>query len=132
MADGGIENYNQEVDHLEGQGLLRRVRALVDVRFSNSMIESWWHTLKHEWLYLHRLESTAAVRRYVAFYVEEYNGKIPHVAFQGQTPDEVYSGHDEEIPIELESARRAARTRRLAANRAISCGRCPPLEDVAA
>ncbi len=132
MTDGGIENYNQKVDQLEGEGLLRRVRALVDVRFSNSMIESWWHTLKHQWLYLHRLESVAAVRRYVAFYVAEYNAKIPHSAFQGQTPDEMYYARGEEIPVELESARRAARKRRLAANRAISCGRCPARDDVAA
>jgi putative transposase len=132
MADGGVENYNEKVDHLEEQGMLRRVRALVDVRFSNSMIESWWHTLKHQWLYLHPLESVAAVRRYVAFYVSEYNARIPHAAFQGQTPDEMYYGRGEAIPIDLESARREARRRRLAANRAASCGRCPPSEEVAA
>jgi transposase InsO family protein len=40
MADGGIENFNGEVDALVGDGLLSRVPALVDVRFSNSMIES--------------------------------------------------------------------------------------------
>ncbi len=69
MTDGGVENFNGEVDELVGRGLLRRVRALVDVRFSNSMIESWWHTLKHQWLFLNRLETVAAVRRHVAFYV---------------------------------------------------------------
>jgi putative transposase len=132
MTDGGVENYNEKVDQLEGQGLLRRVRALVDVRFSNSMIESWWHTLKHQWLYQHPLESVAAIRRYVAFYVAEYNAKIPHAAFQGQTPDEMYYGRGEEVPIDLESARREARRRRLAANRAASCGLCPPSEVAAA
>jgi len=96
------------------------------------MIESWWHMLKHQWLYLHPLESVAAVRRYVAFYVTEYNGKIPHTAFQGQTGDEMYYGRGEAIPIDLESARREARRRRLAANRAAPCGRCPPSEEVAA
>ena len=96
------------------------------------MIESWWRTLKHQWLSLHRLESVSAVRRYVAFYVEEYNATIPHAAFQGQTPNEMYYGRGEEIPTELESARLAARKRRLALNRAIVCGRCPPLEYVAA
>lgn|GEM_PF-5427172 len=35
------KNFNGEVDALVGEGLLSRVRALVDVRFSNSMIESW-------------------------------------------------------------------------------------------
>ncbi|MFN2374986.1 MAG: hypothetical protein ABR538_00490 [Candidatus Binatia bacterium] len=37
------------------------------------MIASWWSKLKHQWLFLHRLETAAAVRRHVAFYVAEYN-----------------------------------------------------------
>ena len=127
-----MENFNAEVDGLVATGMLRRVRALVDVKFSNSMIESWWSTLKHQWLYLHRLESVAGVRRHVAFCVPEYNGKIPHSAFRGQTPDEIYHGRGERIPIELDAARRAARARRLAINRAASCGRCARKSEVAA
>jgi hypothetical protein len=46
MADGGVENFNGEVDALIGEGLLSRVRALVDIRLSNSVIESWWSKLK--------------------------------------------------------------------------------------
>jgi putative transposase len=68
----------------------------------------------------------------VAFYVTEYNGKIPHAAFCGQTPDEMYYGRGERIPIELDTARKAARARRLAANRAASCGRCARKSEVAA
>jgi len=131
IADGGVENFNAGVDGLVATGMLRRVRALVDVKFSNSMIESWWSTLKHQWLYLHRLESVAGVRRHVAFYVPEYNGKIPHSAFRGQTPDEIYYGLGARIPIELDTARKAARARRLAANRAASCGRCASKSEVA-
>lgn len=85
MADGGVENFNEQVNDLVDRGLLSRVRALVDVQFSNSMIESWWNNLKHQWLFLHRLETVAAVRRHVAFYVGEYNATIPHAAFVGQT-----------------------------------------------
>jgi transposase InsO family protein len=132
IADGGIENFNAKVDGLVATGMLRRVRALVDVKFSNSMIESWWSTLKHQWLYLHRLDSVAGVRRHVAFYVTEYNGKIPHAAFRGQTPDEIYYGRGERIPVELEVARGVARARRLAVNRAASCGRCVSKSNVAA
>lgn len=47
MVDGGVENFNGEVDELVVTGLLSRVRALIDVRFSNSMIETWWRTIKH-------------------------------------------------------------------------------------
>ncbi len=124
MADGGIENFNAGVDELVDGGLLGRVRALVDVRFSNSMIESWWSTLKHQWLFLHRLETVAAVRRHVAFYVPEYNATIPHAAFSGQTPDEIYFGRGGEISAKLETGKRAARERRLAVNRAAWCERC--------
>jgi putative transposase len=132
IADGGVKNFNAKVDGLVATGMLRRVRALVDIKFSNSMIESWWSTLKHQWLYLHRLESVAGVRRRVAFYVSEFNGSIPHAAFHGQTPDEVYYGLGERIPIELDTARKAARARRLAANHAASCGRCVNKSEVAA
>ena len=124
MADGGIENFNGEVDALVGEGLLSRVRALVDVRFSNSMIESWWSKLKHQWLFLHRLETAAAVRRHVAFYVAEYNATIPHAAFSGRTPDEIYFGRGEGIPATLRAGRDAARARRLKVHRAVGCGRC--------
>jgi transposase InsO family protein len=127
MADGGIENFNGEVDALIGEGLLSRVRALVDVRVSNSMIESWWSKLKHQWLFLHRLERAAAVRRYVEFYVAEYNATIPHAAFAGQTPDEIYFGRGKGIPARLEAGKHAARARRLKVNRAAWCGRCRDL-----
>lgn len=100
-----------------------RVRALVDVKLSNSMIESW-SNVKHQWLFLHRLETVVAMRRLVAFYVEEYNGMIPHAVFSGQTPDEIYFGRGGEVPLKLEAGKRAARERRLARNRAAWCERC--------
>jgi len=126
VADGGVENFNDAVDAVVGKGLLGRVRALVDIRFSNSMIESWWSTLKHQWLFLHRLE-TAAVRRYVEFYVAEYNATIAHAAFSGQTPDEIYFGRGEGIAAKLEAGKQAARARRLNVNRATWCERCRDL-----
>ncbi len=49
VADAGVENVNSGVDGLIESGLLCRVLALKDVTFSNSMIEAWWRTLKHQW-----------------------------------------------------------------------------------
>ena len=57
------------------------------------MIEAWWRSLKHRWLFLHSLESVATIRRLVAFYVHEHNHVLPHSAFRGQTPDEMYLRH---------------------------------------
>ena len=44
-------------------GQLRRVLAQVEVTFSNSMIEAWWRSLKHNWLFLNQLDSLAAIDR---------------------------------------------------------------------
>jgi hypothetical protein len=35
------------------------------------MLEAWWCSLKHRWLYLHQLDNIATVRRLVEFYVTE-------------------------------------------------------------
>jgi putative transposase len=124
MADGGVENMNGDVDALIERGALRRILALVEVCFSNSLIEAWWRSLKHNWLFLHQLDSVAAVRRHVAFYVQEHNGTIPHSAFRGQTPAEMYFGRGDGVPERLAEARVLAREQRMEENRARRCAIC--------
>ena len=46
LADAGVENVNAEVDDLITTGVLRRVLAFTELKFSNSMIEAWWRSLK--------------------------------------------------------------------------------------
>jgi hypothetical protein len=124
LVDAGVENLNGAVDELVDAGRLRRVLARVDVTFSNSMIEAFWRSLKHGWLFLNRLDTVAAVHRLVAFYVAEHNGTIPHSALSGRTPDEVCFGTGVHVPAQLAAARSAARQRRLERNRAARCGVC--------
>jgi hypothetical protein len=59
LADAGVENVNAEVDDLITTGVLRRVLAFTELKFSNSMIEAWWRSLKHQWLVRHPLDSVA-------------------------------------------------------------------------
>jgi putative transposase len=124
VVDGGVENFNGGVDDLIEQNLLRRVLALTELQFSNSMIEAFWRSMKHQWLFLNTLDTVAAVRRHVSLYVAAHNSEIPHSAFGGQTPHEMYFGTGEHIPEQLEATKRAARQARLAANQATSCGEC--------
>ena len=131
LADSGVENVNAQVDELITTGVLRRVLALTELQFSNSMIEAWWRSLKHSWLFLHPLDSVTTVRRLVAFYVAEHNRVLPHSAFRGQTPDEMYFGTGDAVPADLTSRAVAARRSRVEANRSASCETCPSL-DVAA
>ncbi len=109
LVDGGVENFNSAVDELVDSGLLRRLLAQTDISFSNSLIESWWRALKHQWLYLNTLDTVSRLKTLVAFYVQEHNTRLPHSAFRGQTPDEMYFGTGARVPDELDAAKKAAR-----------------------
>jgi transposase InsO family protein len=127
LVDGGVENFNGPVDELINSGLLRRVLAGTEITYSNSMIESWWRVLKHQWLYLNTLDTVRAVENLVAFYVQEHNVRLPHSAFRGQTPDEMYFQSGDGIPEELEAARQKAQQERVEANRKQDCEACQRL-----
>ena len=102
------------------------VLAQVEVSFSNSMIEAFWRSLRHQWLYLHSLESFTQLEQLIDFYVREHNTKMPHHAFDGQTPDEVYFDQTDRVRDRLTAARRQARRERMEANRRESCRACAP------
>jgi hypothetical protein len=121
VADSGSENVNGEVDELLKDEALTRVLAQVEVTFSNSMIEAFFRSLKHAWLFLHALDNMTALRRLIEFYVTAHNQVIPHAAFEGQTPDEMYFGTGGSVVAELAIARKAAREDRMTANRAAAC-----------
>ena len=97
IADSGVENVNGEVDDLFGLGQLHRILAQVEVSYSNSMIEALWRSMKHGWLFLHHLDTFAALEKLIVFYVEQYNSVVPHSAFAGQTPDEMYFGGGDQV-----------------------------------
>ena len=124
VADGGVENCNGAINELIDSGLLKRVLAQTEITFSNSMIESWWRVLKHQWLYLNTLDTVRTAEKLVAFYVQEHNSRLPHSAFAGQTPDEKYLGTGDSIPKQLEADRWSARQARAEANRKRTCSAC--------
>jgi putative transposase len=56
----------------------------------NVFIERLWRSLKYECVYLHAFETTSELRAGLTAWVGLYNGRRPHSALGGQTPDEVY------------------------------------------
>jgi putative transposase len=131
LADAGVENVNAQVDALISTGVLRRMLALTELKFSNSMIEAWWRSLKHQWLFLHSFDNVTTVRRLVTFYVDAHNRVLPHSAFRGQTPDEMYFGTGDAVPADLTSRAAAARRARVEANRSAACQTCPSVDAAA-
>jgi putative transposase len=130
LVDGGVENFNSAVDELVDSGLLQRLLAQTDISFSNSLIESWWRALKHQWLYLNTLDTIGRLEKLVTFYMDEHNMRLPHSAYRGQTPNEMYFGTGAQIPGQLSDARKVARQSRMEVNRATSCPMCKPLESI--
>jgi len=124
LADCGSENVNSSVDALVQAKLFKRVLAQAEILFSNSLIESWWRSLKHQWLFLNKLDSVCSIEKLTEFYVHEHNSRMPHAAFQGQTPDEMYFGTGGNVPAELLAARQLARQARIKANRNQNCSGC--------
>ena len=49
---------------------------------------------------------------------------MPHSAFDGQTPDEMYFGRGATIPDELAERRQEAQRKRVEQNQRITCGEC--------
>ncbi|MEE9384623.1 MAG: DDE-type integrase/transposase/recombinase [Nannocystaceae bacterium] len=124
MADSGVENVNEVVDDFLHGSVIRRVLAQVEVTESNSMIEAFWRSLRHQWLYLHELDSVEKVGSLVDSYVKQHNSVMPHAAFDGQTPDEMFFAVTDGVGEGLAGRRRQAPERRVEINRSSSCGAC--------
>jgi len=125
LSDSGTEYVNADVKGLLQQRGLKHVLAQVEVAYSNSMIEAFWRSLKHGWLYLNALDTEATVRKHMAFFVEQHNTVMPHSAFAGPTPVEMFRGEGPEVTAQLAGARKLAREQRHAHNRLVRCDRCP-------
>ncbi len=88
------------------------------------MIEAFLRQLKHSWLYLNTLDKFTALGRLIEFYVTAHNEIVPHAAFDGQTPDEMYFGTGDAVIERLAALRTAAREERTKANREARCNVC--------
>jgi len=58
----------------------------------NVFIERFWKTLKYQEVYLRAYETVSEARSSIARYMEFYNGRRPHRAHKGRTPDTAYFG----------------------------------------
>jgi hypothetical protein len=84
--------------------------------------------LRHQWLFLHPLDNVATIRRLVAICVHEHNHVLPHSAFQGQTPDEMYFGMGDAVPADLRHVR-PPRAEPVMSNNSIGGGWTPTRHD---
>ena len=60
-----------------------------------------------------------------------HNSAMPHAAFHGQTPDEIYFSTGDAILEQIAEGKRLAREDRIIKNRSRSCDICPRSSGVA-
>jgi len=72
-------------------------------------------------LFKYNLDSLATVKRLIAKYIDEYNTIMPHSAFRGRTPDEMFFSTTPDIEKRLAEERARVREKRIEFNRALSC-----------
>jgi putative transposase len=70
------------------------------------------------------MDTVAKVRSLVDLYVHEHDTRLPHSAFRGQTPDEMFFQTGADVPERLAAARAVAREWRIEAKRARRCAVC--------
>ncbi|MGB5413286.1 MAG: DDE-type integrase/transposase/recombinase [Polyangiales bacterium] len=86
VADSGVENVNTGGDRLMADGVIRRLLAQVEVSFSNTMIEAFWRSLRHQWLYLHSLESFTQLEQLIDFCVRDHDTQRPITLLSDKHP----------------------------------------------
>jgi putative transposase len=114
-----------------------RQQLVPELEIPRSTALSWIRRWAYGWLLINHLDNVATLQKLVEFCAVEHNTVMPHSAFDGQTPDEMYVGRGEAVPDELAQKRREARSRRVEENRKMACSNCPrgsavASEDIAA
>lgn len=121
ITDGGPENNLQAfLDTLE-QPVKHQV-ALVDVHYSNSLIEASFKTTKYNYLYKMDIRDGNDLKNAFQFVVDDFNER-PHISLKGLTPNEA----EQNIPLNNEQLHlnvKKATEERLKYNQTHRCGQC--------
>jgi transposase InsO family protein len=89
MSDAGKENLNFEVKNCLIDLNVKHAISKLNTRFSNSMIEVFFRTLKINFLNHLLIKNERDLSQKIQFYIKNYNSEIPHSALNFRTPDEV-------------------------------------------
>jgi transposase InsO family protein len=125
IVDGGGENKSRSVTKLEEEGFFTKQVALFEISYSNSMVETLFRSLKHNYLFHKDIVTLASLRKHVEFWMTDHNERIPHSSFQGETPlerfNKTWSKRDE---IRIFIGQREAIKLRIQQNQKVTCQLC--------
>lgn len=125
VTDGGKENHNKYIEAFISKlskHKITKIRALKDIRFSNSPVEAVHRTIKGRYLKNRKFESIKTLNNYMKWVVEDYNKVRPHYKHRPRTPYEVYF----DIPLNFDIRKRIkeAISLRVKNNKCAKCIQC--------
>lgn len=125
VTDGGKENNNLKLDAFIkklSKQKITKIRALKDIKFSNSPVEAVHRTIKGRYLRNRKFENIKAINKYLKWVVEDYNLNRPHYKHRPRTPYEVYFN----IPLDFDVRKRVKQAikQRVKKNKCSKCIQC--------
>jgi putative transposase len=121
ITDGGPEN-NLKAFLEELQLPMEHRKALVDVHYSNSMIEATNKTVKYNYLYRKEIQNDGQLVAAMEWSVENFNDR-PHVSHHGLTPNEKQKNILLDRALLTQNIKQATKERKMQ-NKIQRCGHC--------
>lgn len=121
ITDGGPEN-NLKVFLEEMQLPMEHRRALIDVRYSNSIVEASNKTLKYNYLYKKEIENGEQLIEWMEWSVDDFHNR-PHISHQGLTPNEKQENILLDRALLAQNIKQATSERKML-NKIQRCGHC--------
>ncbi len=126
MVDDGSENKGCVAEYVKtNDSWLKRLVARIDISFSNSMIEAYFHKLKNIYLKNKSFNTIEGLNNYLVE-LKTLSNKIHLNALDGLTPDMVLDGKESD-PLIYQKEIIDAMKSRLVENANSSCNQCIPL-----
>jgi hypothetical protein len=125
VADGGSENHNKNIDEFImklSNHKITKIRALKDIRFSNSPVEAVHRTIKGRYLRNRKFENLEALSSYLDWAVHDYNVLRPHYKHRPRTPKEVY--FNTPLGFDIRKRVKKAIADRVRSNKCAKCTEC--------
>ncbi|MBY0432552.1 MAG: hypothetical protein K2U26_00415 [Cyclobacteriaceae bacterium] len=120
VTDGGPENSYIQLAGIKPQ--LHHTVALVDVMYSNSLIEAHNKVIKYNYLYRMQVADGVQLKNLITWIANDFNNR-PHISLKGLTPNECYANINLDVEF-LQLQKKIARVRRKESNQANRCSMC--------
>lgn len=121
ITDGGPEN-NLHSPLNEISLPVEHKKALIDVQYSNSLIEAHNKILKYNYLYRMEIRNGELLQKALAQIINDFNSR-PHISLGGLTPNEAEQGLSLNRRLLSRNIQQSTRERR-EYNRLHQCGHC--------